>query len=57
MNVELAVSNSMLSAFATIPLLADTTLIVLVAEISPPPVKPFPAVILTEVWSMWSFAS
>jgi len=47
----------MLSAFATIPLFADATFIVLVAEISPPPVKPSPAVIVTEVWSIWSFAS
>lgn len=42
-----AVSNSILSALATIPLLADTTLIVLVVVISPPPVKPVPAVIVT----------
>ena len=56
-NVEEAVANSILSAFATIPLFADTTFIVLVAAIVPPPVKPVPAVTLTEVWSMWSFAS
>ena len=32
-------------------------MIVLVEAIVPPPVKPVPAVILTEVWSMCSFAT
>ena len=46
----------MLSAFAVIPS-PPTTFIVLVAAIVPPPVKPLPAVTLTEVWSIFSFES
>ena len=40
-----------------IPLLADTISIVLLVEISPPPVNPLPAVIVTPVWSMCSLAT
>jgi len=43
-------------AFAVIPV-PPTTLIVLVAAIVPPPVKPAPAVTDTPEWSICSFAT
>jgi len=42
--------------FAVIPV-PPTTFIVLFAAIVPPPVKPAPAVIETDEWSMCSFAT
>jgi hypothetical protein len=50
-NVADAVSIAISSAFTVIPLPAPT-LIVRVVDISPPPVKPLPAVIETAVWSI-----
>ena len=49
-------STAMSLALAVIPS-PPTTLIVLVDEMSPPPVRPSPAVMLTDVWSICSLAT